>query len=228
MNKARIEQTRRRMTSPRSAGFAGILFAILYGTAIVLIRLSLPENALEAQTWLGGKSQYIAYALSLVPFSGMAFLYFIGVVRDRVGESEDRLFSTVFLGSGLLYLGMVFVAAALAGGLLTSMSIDPLFINDHAFMFGNNVMRQITNIYSLRMAAVFMTSFATIFLRTGAMPRWTAIITYILALVLLLSVSLSPWLSLAFPAWVFVMSLFILITNYRRHHEHAAVAADAG
>jgi hypothetical protein len=33
----------------------------------------------------------------LAPFSGIAFLWFVAVVRDLIGEREDRFFATVFL-----------------------------------------------------------------------------------------------------------------------------------
>ena len=54
----------------------------------------------------------------MVPFAGIAFLWFIGVVRDRIGEREDKFFATVFLGSGLLFVAMLFAAAAVLGGLI--------------------------------------------------------------------------------------------------------------
>ena len=57
-------------------------------------------------------------ALNLLPFAGIAFLWFIGVVRDRIGQGEDRFFATVFLGSGLLFIAMLFVTGAVAGGLV--------------------------------------------------------------------------------------------------------------
>ena len=56
---------------------------------------------------------------SLLPFAGIAFLWFIAVVRDRLGELEDRFFATAFLGSGLLFIAMVFNAAAVAGGIIS-------------------------------------------------------------------------------------------------------------
>ena len=59
----------------------------------------------------------MAIALNLVPFAGIAFLWFIGVLRDRIGEREDRFFATVFLGSGLLFVAMIFVAAGIGGAL---------------------------------------------------------------------------------------------------------------
>ena len=64
----------------------------------------------------------IRLSLHLVPFAGIAFLWFIGVVRDQLGSVEDRLFSTVFLGSGLLFLAMLFVGAVLSTGLLAMLA----------------------------------------------------------------------------------------------------------
>jgi hypothetical protein len=51
------------------------------------------------------------------------------------------------------------------------------------------------------------------------MPRWIATVTYVLSVILMLSVSLTPWLAIVFPAWVFLVSLLILISNYRRSAE---------
>ena len=60
-----------------------------------------------------------------------------------------------------------------------------------------------------------MISLATIWLRTGTMPRWLPLLIYPLALVMLLSFSLNIYFSLIFPAWVFVISMYILIENLR-------------
>jgi len=215
MNQGQDEESVRRVNSPRAAAVAGILFAILYITAQVLIRLSVPQSASDQGAWLANQSHVIVLALSLVPFAGIAFLWFIGVVRDRFGKHEDQLFATVFLGSGLLYLGLVFIAAALAGGLLASYAANPQLQSDPIVTYSRLVMSQITNIYSLRMAGVFMTSLATLWMRTRVMPRWVSILTYLLALLMLLSINLSVWLTLLFPVWVFAISLMILIENYR-------------
>ena len=61
--------------------------------------------------WRKTSSNTVALGLNPVPFAGIAFLWFIGVLRDRLGEFEDRFFSTVFLGSGFLFLAMLFASA---------------------------------------------------------------------------------------------------------------------
>ena len=152
-----------------------------------------------------------------MPFAGIAFLWFMGVVRDRLGTLEDQFFSTVFFGSGLLFLAMVFVAMAIAGGILaSSSSLSAVPIQSEVIYFGQAVMLQISNVYALRMAGVFMISLGTIWLRTGLMPRWLAAITYMLALTLLLIINLSLWVTLVFPAWVLVVDVYIMMKNRQR------------
>lgn len=210
-----INLTRRKLRTPRAAAIAGILFALLYGTSLVLIRLSIPADpSINGALWLESNLRVVSLALNLVPYSGIAFLWFIGVIRDRLGELEDRFFGTVFLGSGLLFLALTFVGAALAGGLLASYAVDPAAVIQYGtYTYSRAVMYQILNIYAIRMEGVFMISLGTIWLRTGLMHRGWTFLTYAVALVLLLSIGLSLWVTLVFPAWVFTVSVYFLIQN---------------
>ena len=106
------------MKTPRAAAIAGIVFSILLITSLVLVRISVPANPQDAGTWLSSGWKTVSLALHLLPFAGIAFLWFIGVLRDRMGAYEDRFFATVFLGSGLLFLAMLFASAAVAGGIM--------------------------------------------------------------------------------------------------------------
>lgn len=209
--------TRRKLKTPRAASIAGILFALLYGAGMLLIRTSIPSGALANKaTWLAANGKNISLGLNLVPYSGIAFLWFIGVIRDRLEDLEDRLFATVFLGSGLLFLALTFVSAALTGGFLTSYALEKeALIESGLFTFSRAVIYETIHIYAIRMAGVFMISLGTIWLRTGLMPRTWAFLTYTLALVLLLSVSVSVWLAFIFPGWVLAISIFFLVLNYR-------------
>ncbi len=205
----------RRLRTPRSAAFAGIIFAVLLGTAYVLLRLSVPTDLTDA-TWLNERVGYVKFAVGLVPFAGVAFLWFMGVVRDRIGDHEDRFFSTIYTGSGLLFLAMVFVSAAVAGSLLVTYgTVAEEMFDSGVYTFGRDVVYQISNVYSIRMAAVFMVSLGTVGLRTKALPPWLSIATYVLAGALAIVISYSLWISLIFPAWVFVVSVYFLATSFR-------------
>lgn len=209
---------RRSLDSPRAAALAGVLFAVLFATSLVLLRSALPETLTAGLDWLDdASSTRITIALGLVPFAGIAFLWFMGVVRDLFKDSEDQLFSSVFIGSGLLFLAMVFVSAALAGGIITSVQVvSDAGDRSEIGNFGRAVMLQVSNVYALRMAGVFLISLGTMWLRTGVVPRWLALVTYLVALVLLFVTTLSLWVTLIFPAWVFGVSILILVRNYRR------------
>ena len=120
-------------------------------------------------------------ALTLVPFSGIAFLWFIGVVRDRLGSMEDQFFSTVFFGSGLLFLAMIFASAAVAGGILSGYALEAdTLTKSGVLVFGRAVVYTITKVYAIRMAGVFMISLATIWMRTRVMPRMFVFLSYAL------------------------------------------------
>jgi hypothetical protein len=202
----------RRLTTPRAAAIAGILFAVLLISSLVLIRSSIPADPLDAGTWLQQSARSLSLALNLVPFAGIAFLWFIGVLRDRIGEHEDRFFATVFLGSGLLFLAMLFASAAVAGGLLVSFGAGRT-LERAAYSFGRAMTYEIANVYAMKMAGVFMISTATISVRTRIMPRWMALLTYAVALVLLLSIGFLDWAILLFPLWVLLISVYILVAN---------------
>ncbi len=75
-------------------------------------------------------------------------------------------------------------------------------------------------LYAIRMAAVFMISLGVIWTRTHVMPRLFVLLTFVLA-VLLVSSNLTFWLTLVFPAWIFVISVFILIVSLRAEQAQA-------
>lgn len=202
------------MKAPRAAAIAGILFSLLLITSLVLIWLSVPADPQDTGSWLSGGRRTVSLALNLLPFAGIAFLWFIGVVRDRLGQYEDRLFATVFLGSGLLFLATQFASAAIAGSILIVFdSIPGTLIDSGIYTFGRTVTYEIVNVYTMKMAGVFMISTCTLSLRTGIIPRWMAYLGLVLALFLLLSIGFFYWAPLVFPLWVLLISLYFLLAN---------------
>jgi hypothetical protein len=200
------------LRTPRAAGIAGVVFSVLFGVSLVLLRTALDPDPYAPIEWDGPVGVRVRVAMILMPFAGIAFLWFIGVVRDRLGELEDRFFSTVSLGSGLLFVAMVFVSMSIVGGLLATARAD-LAVDAELGMatFGRAVMLQISNVYALRMAGVFMLSLGTVWFRTGLMPRWLVATTFLLALAMLVIASMSLWVTLLFPAWVLAVSIYVLI-----------------
>ncbi len=208
-----------KLRTPRAAAIAGILFSVLLVASFALLRYSVPADPIEPGGWLSANSRSVALAINLVPFAGIAFLWFIGVLRDRLGRSEDRFFATVFLGSGLVFLGMLFVSAALIGAILTAFAAYPaLLINSATFYFARALTYGLVNVYMIKMAAVFMISTSTVAVYTKFAPRWMALLGYALALLILFGSYAISWSFVVFPLWVLLISIHILIDNLREPH----------
>jgi hypothetical protein len=199
------------LRTPRAAAVAGIIFSVLLIAALVLLRISVPAHPQDVGVWLSnpGKRAAVAIALNFIPFAGIAFLWFIGVVRDRIGDREDRFFASVFLGSGLLFVAMLFVAAAVSGGAIAGASSalpDP-----GTLALTRNVTTSLLNVYSMRMAAVFTLTTVTIARRTQIVSRGLTLAGLVCAVVLMIGVGISPWAELVFPAWIMALSVEILV-----------------
>jgi hypothetical protein len=201
--------TRAQLKTPKAAVLTVIIFWLL--------RRAIPADPLESGAWLASSRNAVALALNLVPFSGVAFLWFIGVLRDRLGPQEDRFFATVFLGSALLFLAMLFVSAALVGAVtMVASSAGPdELINSAAFRFARATAYIVMNVYAIKMAAVFMISTSTVIVFTGITPRWIAFVGYLLALILLIGSYYISWSFAVLPVWVFLISICVLTDNLR-------------
>ncbi|MGD0374477.1 MAG: hypothetical protein ABSB01_07845 [Streptosporangiaceae bacterium] len=204
------------LRTPRAAAVAGILFSVLLIAALVLLRVSVPAHEAVPGSWLTDSRSRtaVAIALNLVPFAGIAFLWFVGVLRDRIGAREDRFFATVFLGSGLLFVAMLFVGAAIAGGIIAAASSSGT-PGAGTLALGRSVTGILVNIYAMRMAAVFTLTTVTIARRTEIVSRWLTVAGLVSALVLLVGVGISPWAELLFPAWILALSIDILAAGLR-------------
>ena len=206
-----------RLRAPRTAAVAGIVFSLLLVTSYLLVWISIPANLATHPSHVIIHSTTVSVALNLLPFAGIAFLWFMAVVRKRLGALEDQFFATVFLGSGLLYIAMVFTSAALAGGLIQVLINAPEVITQMGtYALGRAQVYQTMNVYAIKMAGVFMFSTSTILLRTRIVARWIAVLGYGLGVILLLSIGFIRWAPLVFPIWIFLISVAILLDNPSR------------
>jgi hypothetical protein len=203
---------RQELKSPRSAAIAGILFSLIMTTIMLLTtRMARVEPEEIYGSLLERWSGTVSLILFLTPFAGISFLWFTGVIRDWLGANEDRFFATIFLGSGVIFVLLVFVWSAVFGAM---MSVSAL-LDDDLYIFGFALMNQIIGNYALRMAGVFMLSIASLWHRTGHAARWLVIITYVFALGFLVAGNQVREARFIFPAWVFLVSLRILTLTYR-------------
>lgn len=211
----------RAVRRPESAAAAGLVFAALLTVVIVELR----KVAAEAGTWATWYSDpsarsAVGLALALVPFAGIAFLWFVAVVRSQVGSAEDRFIETVFLGSGLLFVATLFTSAAALTAVLRLDGVVPVSpeTSAAAMAFGSSLLGQ----FGTRMAAVFTLTLTTAARQSGALPRWLVLLGYAVGLLLMLSPPLPTLTQFAFPVWVAVLSATVLV---RRREAAAAEGA---
>lgn len=216
---------RANLKTPKAAAIAGILFSVLLLVVFWLLRTSMPADPQKPGSWLPSSSGSVALALNLMPFAGIAFLWFLGVLRDRLGQQEDQFFATVFFGSGILFLAMLFTAAAIVGAILIAFATQPKeLIGSATFHFARAAAYSMVNVYMIKMASVFMITTSTVAIYTRIAPRWLAVLGFALALILLFGSFYISWSFLVFPLWVFLISVSILRDSLNQPPSDAAAA----
>jgi len=203
------------LRTPRAAGVAGVIFAVVIIAVEILIHQALPTDADQA-SWITDEARrrQMTWALTLVPYAGIAFLWFIGVIRARLGNREDKLFATTFLGSGLLFVAMLFVSAAALGALITLQDGPHAATVDEVRLFSATAMALLTT-FGIRMAAVFTLVVTNLGRRARIVPGWLQVVGYAAALVLLLAPPRTFWAVILFPLWVLLISAQILVSGGR-------------
>jgi hypothetical protein len=206
----------RDLRAPRAAGVAGLAFAALFISALLLLRgqPTAGSSVDEIAGWYLRKGKTVAIVgVYLAPFAGIAFLWFIAVIRSHIGDREDQFFATVFLGSGLLFVAMLFAAAAAAGAPLAAVKFQGAPVpSPDAIGLARALAYTFLYVYGVRSAAVFMIAVSTLAHRTASLPRWLVGVGYVIAVIMLFSVSFFKLVVLLFPLWVAAVSIVILVT----------------
>lgn len=201
---------------PRGIAISGIIFSMLYVASLVLLRIAVVADPGDSGAWLADSTSrtWVSVAINVVPFAGLTFLWFMAVLRNHIGMLEDRFFATVLLGSGLLFIAMLFTAAAISRGLLDTFEAVARPGDSEAFRVGRRAVHALMNVFGVKMAAAFMFATSMIGLRTGALARWLALTGFALALMLLFIIAEFAWIGLVFPIWVLMVSTWILCSEY--------------
>lgn len=213
---------------PPVVAISGMIFSALFIGSLVLTRLAVPADPKEPGAWIADDSlrSWVGFALNLISFTGIAFLWFMGVLRNRIGGHEDRFMATVFLGSGLLFVAMLFAGSAVSQALLDTFAIESKLPAESETYAAIRAMGYVLlNTFAVKMAAVFIFVTSTIGLRTAVFPRWMTYVGYAFALVMLLMIKGFAWIALAFPTWVLILSVYILITDIGQGRQLAKDAA---
>jgi hypothetical protein len=214
-----LTEARRNSSPPRVVALSGVIFSALYIASLVLVRLAVPADPKDPGIWLADPAyrNWVRTALNVAPFTGIAFLWFMAVLRNRIGLLEDRFFATVFLGSGLLFVAMLFAAVAVSRGLLETFATpDRLSAGTDTYAVGRATAYALVNTFGMKMAAIFMFVTSTIGLRTAVLARWVSLVGFALGLMLLLVITDFAWIALVFPFWVLLVSAYILAADFRR------------
>ena len=202
---------------PRSAAIAGLVFGVILIWVLWLLQSAAPASVATSGTWVseGKQRDAVSTALALMPFAGIAFLWFLAVVRSAIGHQEDRFFDTVFTGSGLLFVAMLFAATAV---LMAALSLDAAgVVQDPAAPAEAWALASaLLGSFGARMAAVFSLAVSTAGLRQGSLPRWLALVGYLTGVLLLLTPPLPRWAQMLFPLWVIAISILVLVRQHSR------------
>jgi hypothetical protein len=214
---------RERLRSIESAAIAGVVYAVLTLIALILFR-GLPDLKLsddEIAAWFNDTANHSALviALNLVSFASVAFLWFVAVIRRRIGEKEDRFFATVFLGASILYLVTYIAGAvALAAPAVAASVFEGAAVDQATVSLTIGTANAMLLIIGPRMQALIMFTTSTLVLRTGVMPRWLAYIGYATGVLLFLFPLIYRPLGFIFPLWVLVVSITIALTGRRQEN----------
>jgi hypothetical protein len=211
--------------SPRAAAFAGLIFSVLLILGLVIVRLAAQGEGSREDIWMSDppRRSMLVFAFNLIPFAGIAFLWFMGELLNRLGARNNLFSATVFLGAGLLFVASLFAATAVADGLAQAIATGHLTPPEsEAYNLARRLSYTFLNVFAIKMAGAFTFITCTIALRTGVLPRWVAFSGFACGLVLLLAITNWPWIALLFPLWILQVSACILGAGFSRRNEKAA------
>lgn len=212
-------QTRRvgsRVRTVEAAAFAGIAYAVLT-LATRAILCSLPDlDDPELVDWFNeqGNQDLLLLALNLTSVATVAFLWFIAVIRRRIGDREDQFFSTVFVGSGIVLIASRLLATAAAvSPAIAARFLGAEELGSAEISVAEGLGGAVALVIAPRMQAVFVIATSTVILRSRALPTWLAYLGYLLGLVLFVVPFVIEPMGLLFPAWVLLVSIVLLVTR---------------
>jgi hypothetical protein len=213
---ARPQRVGRRVRSLEAAAIAGGIYAVLAVVAVSLLSRypSLDQTDDEITAWFDDSANQssLILGLNLVAVSSVAFLWFVAVIRRRLGDLEDRFFGTVFFGSSIVYVAIWLVGGAvLAGPALATTTLDAGSVSEASASLAAGIGAGLLLVVAPRVQAVFVLTTSTLIMRSRVLPSWLAIVGYVIAVVMFVFPLVAEPLGLGFPTWVFIVSIVIFL-----------------
>jgi hypothetical protein len=173
----------------------------------------------------GTNQARVIAGLNLLVISGISFVWFVAVIRRRVGVRENRFFGTVFLGSALLLTGAWFVAGVLIATPAVAAQTFDIAPDAGVVAVFQAAGLTMASVVATRLEAVFIISTTTVGRLSEAFPRWLVVGGYVIGLTLLLIPVPNVLLTYVFPIWVAATSATLLV---RRNDAALTIPVNSG
>lgn len=199
-----------------AGAIAGMMFAVLSIVGLSMLSsfpsLGLTDAQLTAWFDDGTHQAQLITGLVLTTTSTIMFLWFVAVIRQRLGDSEDKFFATVFLGSSIVFVGILLVgAAALAAPAAATTLADASSVSPASASLAGGLGSALLLVVAPRVQAVVIISTSTVIRRSGRFPRWVPVVGFVLGIAIFVVPLIARPLGLLFPIWVFIVSVEILL-----------------
>lgn len=202
------------LRTARSAAIAGLLFSVIMVAVLLLFRSAFPHDAALNSSFAPTAEALDRgrWALLLLPYAGIAFIWFMASLTYSLGHADRRLFTTVFLMSGAVFVALIFVAGAVGTAELSAWEVGQDLSSGQRLIPAITVNTLLIN-YTARMAAVFTLAISTLGRVRKLLPSWLTLIGTATGLFLLLVPFGVDHVQYVFPAWVTILSIYLLIRN---------------
>ena len=206
---------RRRFASIEAAAVAGIICAVGWSLSMRGLLsapgIGAPDAAIERFYRDPNHGNTAVIWLQVLVFPTIAFLWFVGVVRGRLGDREPKLFGTVFLGASILLAGLVFVGAAFLAAPSVLVAVGGKTPSPDAASLSRAGAAVVLSVFVPRIATLVMFSTASLGRATGALPRWLVWLTFAIGIAELVNVTVSTPTIYLVPAWIALVSVVLLV-----------------
>lgn len=205
----------RALRSIEAAAIAGLLHSglSLFATSLFLSAPDPADGDQMITEWYldDGNQRRLILAVNLLTISSIMFIWFVAVIRRRVGERENRFFGTVFFGSAVLLTSAWLAAAVLFAAPAVAAQTFDVVPGAGTVAMSQAAGITMASIVATRLEAVFIISTTTVGRLSAVFPRWLVVVGYVVGLILLLMPVPNVVLTWVFPVWVALVSVMLLI-----------------